>query len=781
MLGALIIAIPLIIYIVGALSVSRKDLKHPDDFFVAFKKVGVTAFSSSSIAYAFQVSTIFPFLLWGASRFYLVPAVNTICWGVGIYLFYLSFDRYKEFIGTDVTLHGFLGAKYGRLVRIIASWLTIVGFLGFATAETYFGSRVLLSIIPNKDIFYFLIVGALLFVYGYIAYGGQVSSLRTDQLQLVIAYVGVFGLLLYLLSLCARHSTRASGGLFVGLLLLLIYIPVILIYRRCRFIRLSENDLPFTRHINGLLNFIIVALLLMIVVAAAATAIRGRFDFAGGRILNLEGFGVPGLLSLMVLPLSWQFVDLTNWQRLLAVKADDGKDLANMYSNIRRGLLIYSIESPFTWIIFLFFGLLVVSAFSGFTFNDLLVDFPRQLMTSGFIVERAFGYIFIVSILAIMLSTVDSFIVGAMFTFVYDSYAPSRRLLDRGRTEAVPYHRGVNVGRIFGLIIVLLGAFLLILFDRHIKSGGELFINLLLAFYSAQLSFVPLVLGILFLKVHPSPVWANISMIAGAIGGISLGIYAVIWDISLAWYPILVCIALSGSIYLTGLAVKQHVFSVIVKFCRANPISVPLLILSVGFSAAWPRKPRWFNWEIAGFFSTITYSVYIYLVEGLIRGKKFLIRSTYRRQKIGWVVLCNLALGLATLLSLNGQTHWINIPEYRYPTAIKMGCLWLSSVLFAVTVKMLGKGANNDKIARSFRQSFRYSDGPICVGFGVLLLYACLLGEYRIRSDGMESFFAGAIAFQMMISNIVWLFTDNALVETNHTALEPTNHATVRI
>jgi hypothetical protein len=37
MLGALIISIPLLIYIVGALSVKRKDVSHPDDYFVAYK------------------------------------------------------------------------------------------------------------------------------------------------------------------------------------------------------------------------------------------------------------------------------------------------------------------------------------------------------------------------------------------------------------------------------------------------------------------------------------------------------------------------------------------------------------------------------------------------------------------------------------------------------------------------------------------------------------------------------------------------------------------------
>jgi len=69
MTGALIILIPLLIYVIGAFSVKQKDLSHPDDFFVAYKKVGVTAFSSSSVAYAFQVSTIYPFLLWGAGYF----------------------------------------------------------------------------------------------------------------------------------------------------------------------------------------------------------------------------------------------------------------------------------------------------------------------------------------------------------------------------------------------------------------------------------------------------------------------------------------------------------------------------------------------------------------------------------------------------------------------------------------------------------------------------------------------------------------------------------------
>ncbi|HLG36187.1 MAG TPA: hypothetical protein VI757_15015 [Bacteroidia bacterium] len=554
-LGIIVIAIPLLIYVIGALSVARKDLTHPDDFFVAYKKVGVTAFSSSSIAYAFQVSTIYPFLLWGASNFYFVPAVNTICWGLGIFIFFLCFNRYKQFIGQDLTLHGFLGGQYGLSVRVVASYLTIIGFLGFAIAETYFGSKVLLSIIENKDIFYLVVLVALLFVFCYIAYGGQLSSIRTDQLQLIISYIGVFGLMLYFFYLLLKNSSNISGALSLSLLILLIYIPIVLFYRKFRFIKFSEEENKTNKFINQILNSAIGVLMVLILGIATYKLFQTGFNISISNFINVEGFGVPGLLSLMVLPLCWQFVDLTNWQRLLAVKPTTPNDTESLHQNIRKGLLIYAIESPFTWIIFLFFGLLTVTSLPHFTFQDLLIDIPKQLINSGNIAQEFFGYTFIVSVLAIMLSTVDSFIIGIIFTFVYDSYGKTRKLLDsENETEIRSNYKTItNAGRIFGLAAILFGILLFVIFDKKVPNGGELFINLLLAFYSAQLSFFPLIFGILFLKKHPSAFWANTSMIVGAAAGIAIGIYAVIWNSNYIWYPILVCVLLSSFIYFIGL------------------------------------------------------------------------------------------------------------------------------------------------------------------------------------------------------------------------------------
>lgn len=557
MIGILVILIPLIVYLIGAFSVRQKNLTHPDDFFVAFKRVDETAFSSSSIAYAFQVSTIYPFLLWGASKFYFVPLVNTICWGLGILFFYLSYNRYKQFIGREVTLHGFLGEYYGNSVRIVASYLTIIAFLGFAISETYFGSKVLLSIIEDKTFFYCVVIGSILFVYGYIIYGGQVSSLRTDQLQLIISYVGVFGLILYFIYLIIQNGIHISQTLSFGFILLPIYALAILIFRRFQFIKLNEKDSKGDRYLNIALNILVSFFFTAIVVISLYAFFKSENleNSAEYSFFNVEGFGIPGLLSLIILPLCFQFVDLSNWQRLLSVKPDSQNNIGGLNRRIKKGLLTYALESPFTWLIFVFFGLLASTALPHFDFEDLLIDIPKNLINSDSILEEILGYTFIVSVLAIMLSTVDSFIMGIIFTYVYDSNSNTRKLLDSKDEVAIRanYRKITAIGKIFGFVVVMLGLLFFIVFDNTVQNGGEMFINLLLAFYSAQIAFFPLVFGILFLKKRPNAFWTNISMMLSAGVSITIGIYSVVIKPEWAWYPIIICFALSSFLYFIGL------------------------------------------------------------------------------------------------------------------------------------------------------------------------------------------------------------------------------------
>lgn len=546
-MGIVIVFIPLLIYLLAALSV-KEDIKHPDDYFAAFKKVGRTEFTSSSIAYGFQVSTIYPFLFWGASSFLFVPLVNSIFWGVGILVFYLSFSRISRFIGSGNTLPGLIGETYGKNARLGAALLTIVGFIGYTIAELWFGSRVLLSVFPTNTWVYFSIFVFVLFVAIYLFKAGQLSSIRTDQLQLIFTYFGIFGIIIYLLYLVFNSGASVGGELTWGLLILSVLTPIILLVRRTKFVSLNTT---LDKILNGSITIFFFAItglsVLVISRNSQSTAVKNFF--------NLEGFGYAGLVSLILLPLSWQFVDLTNWQRLLSVKQTTEGLKVNQ--DIQKGLLNFAIESPFTWMLFIVFGLLITTSLPNWTFEDVLIDFPKQLIDSTIILEQILGYMFIVSVISIMLSTVDSFFMGISFTYTYDINRQSRRLIQGKKDiDVAATTRVLNKGKYFGALAVLAALVLFVVFDKSIQGGGGLFINLLLTFYSAALSFLPLVIGMLFFKRKPNSSWALASMLIGAIAGIGIGFYATLSNPLLAWYPVIVCISTSTFIYFVGCLAK---------------------------------------------------------------------------------------------------------------------------------------------------------------------------------------------------------------------------------
>lgn len=539
---------PLVIYLIVALAGKKEKINHPDDYFSAFRKVGETEFTSSSVAYGFQVSTIYPFLFWGASMFLFVPFVNAIFWGVGILLFYLSFNKISKYLGKGKTLHGLIGKTYGNKARVVASYLTILGFVGYIIAELWFGSRVLLAVFPSNNWIYFSAFIFVFFISIYLFKEGQISSIKTDQLQLTFTYLGVFGIIIYLLYATFKNEQEISGALNWGLLIIIVLALIILFIRKLKFIKIYSA-------IDNLLNIVVSLLFASIIILGIMLLFNNGSNFQLGNFVNLEGFGYLGLISLIILPLSWQFVDLTNWQRILSVK-NDKSEIVNR--SIKKGLLTFSIESPFTWILFLIFGLLISTAYSNLTFEDILIDFPKQMINSESTFETVIGYTFIVSIISIMLSTIDSFIMGIAFTYTYDINSKSKKLIDKNETlDKNQLDSILAKGKIFGFITVLLSIGLFVVFDKYVKGGGDLFINLLLTFYTASLSFLPLVIGLIFLKKRASENWAILSMSISSIISIGIGVYAVISNPEYAWYPIIVCMVLSFSIYFFGLFINK--------------------------------------------------------------------------------------------------------------------------------------------------------------------------------------------------------------------------------
>ena len=553
MIGILIVAAPVLLYLTAALNVRKAEAGVPANFFTAHRKASLTVFATSAVAYAFQMSTIFPFLTWGASGEFLIPIVNSFFWGVGIVCFQASLRNPDRFVGRDQSLHGLLGDSYGSSVRQVASYLTIIGFLGFIVAELYFGSQVILAIMPVHRMIYVVMIGVSLIVLAYVAYGGQLSSIRTDQLQLALSYVGFFGLLAYFLYVILDRAITTDHADRLFLIGSLFAIPAVIWRRGGRFVGISFAG----RHgaiISKMLNYVVVSLFAIIVLLMAILLSRMQFLPYNKSFWDLTGFGWPGLFSLILLPVCFQFVDLTNWQRLLAVRPPEDEE-SRLSSIVRTGLLTYALESPFTWLASLLFGLLAVKAVAGIDANKLLIDLPRQLLASKSGFDHFAAYLFILSVVSVMLSTVDSFLIGIIYTFVYDSYPTTRSICDSQNSHLIEQNsrKLINVGRAFAALALALGIIALAICDRVIPSGGDLFINLLLAFYSAQLSFFPLVLGTLYLKHLPTSFWANLSILLGGTSGILLGIYAVIWNQRFAWYPVLVCLVTSCIVYGVGL------------------------------------------------------------------------------------------------------------------------------------------------------------------------------------------------------------------------------------
>lgn len=549
-MGILIVLIPLLIYLYAALRFKKSEINHPDDYFAAFRKVGRSEFTSSSIAYGFQVSTIYPYLFWGASLFLFVPFINALFWCFGILLFYLSFNKIQKYIDTGKTLPGLIGDAYGKRARQISSILTVIGFIGYIIAELWFGSRVLLAIFPTNVWVYSSIFVFVLFIGVYLFRTGQISSIITDQLQLSFTYFGIFGIIIYLLYISFANSSELDGSLFWGLAIITILIPGILYLRKFKFV-------SFDSKADRTINILIVLSFILIGGFSIINLFSGGYDFSISDFINLDGFGYAGLISMMLLPLLWQFVDLTNWQRLLSVKQSESKGGINQ--DIKKGLLNFSIESPFTWILFIIFGVLISKSLPEWTFTDILIDFPAQLIASELLLENIFGYIFILSIISIMLSTVDSFIMGISFTYVYDLNRESKSLIESGNSKIRNSSEIISKGKVFSFSAVVIAVLLFIFFDNYVAGGGDLFINLLLTFYTASLSFFPLVFGFLYLKELPNTIWANSSMIFGALTGITLGVYSVLLNPDLAWYPIIACVVVSNVVYLGGILKNKFI------------------------------------------------------------------------------------------------------------------------------------------------------------------------------------------------------------------------------
>jgi len=540
--------IPLLVYVLSSATIPRNSVKSPADFFMAFRRVSTTPFANSSVSSSWQVATAYPFLAWAVSGTAFVPFVNSMFWGLGILLFSLLLPRIRGLFGTDASLHSYLGRVYkSKSVQLVTSSMTIIGLLGIALGEITWGSQAV-SVAVHEHVTTYVVMAVMVgFVSIYIGIGGQASSMRTDQLQLVFGYIGTLALLAVLFLRLVHVQAGTSLLTRWSALIALVYCVAIVFARRGKILVRADALNSFDRFTTIASNILIFIAFSGVIAASVFLMPRS----SPRPLLNATGFGSVGVWAMILLPVGFQFVDMTNWQRLLALRGDQHEEL----ESARKGLALYALESPFTWIMFLMMGAAAVNSFPVLANSgNVLADLPHQLMLTGNRLDHWAAGFFLIGIIAIMLSTVDSVLVAAMFTFVRDTLPIlGVKPFDWFATDKGAA-RPLRWARIFGVAWLVVGVRSYIVIDSH-GHAGDSFIGALFAFYTAQLSMLPLVLGSMFLARPPSGTTVLPGLIISGTCGVGLGLYAAFARPELQWWPVPVCLIIGFGAYLISIFV----------------------------------------------------------------------------------------------------------------------------------------------------------------------------------------------------------------------------------
>jgi hypothetical protein len=585
------LALPLIAYVWAAMSTPRSKVSTLAGYFTAYKQVGAAPFANSSLAYAFQVATLFPFLYWGVGGQILPALVNAIFWGVGIFLFraaYKSIVQRLAGANDPKTLHGLLGETYpsnttqnrsevgspscscriwaafrSKPVQLTAAGVTILAMLGVALGEAYWGMQIVKVLVPeDTPAYYALVLGALFFVLAYIWYGGAWGSMKTDMLQLVFSYVGFTVVFLFVIWNTLNINATPRPELAIVSLLMAaggVWAVVIRLRKGLQPVSSMDGDSEGIKWLR-FRTFLSYATLISMGILAICFVILFFRSLSGLTLAPLANPGEPGwkgVIALALMPLMAQFVDMTAWQRIQAIEGTE----AEVGERTRRGLLLFGVESPYSWILCLALGTLLVTTMPQLaTVQDKagpLAAYPRILLQSGGIVQSTVAFAFMVAVMGVMFSTIDSALLGAMYAWVADFFGAEFKKPDRTtETDAGAERTALLSGKKAAFWVLVTIMIVIILLGWALKRPQD-FISVLVGFYGAMLSLFPAVILMLFPRKwwSPSGMAVALGIIAGTCGAI---VYAV-WGVFVpdkSWNGVfagpVISLAMSGILYLFG-------------------------------------------------------------------------------------------------------------------------------------------------------------------------------------------------------------------------------------
>jgi|GEM_PF-3876529 len=202
------------------------------------------------------------------------------------------------------------------------------------------------------------------------------------------------------------------------------------------------------------------------------------------------------------------------------------------------------------------------------------------------------------------------------------------------------------------------------------------------------------------------------------------------------------------------------------ELTKSNKLTIVLLLGTVLYAFIFGASGDICKvWEDAAVVATIFYGFTIYILG--FYWKEF---RDLKLPEIGTIVgflLVILALTTPFIKSLLGNHFSIvenlEIDILNPHRTLKLLYLFIIAFLFS-SIDWIMIKQNFDTI--NYDINFRYSDVPVTIIFFILMLYSFYSYQImNIANNYLDHFFEGAIAFQMMLSNIIWMYNDEEFWE----------------
>jgi hypothetical protein len=577
----LVLFLPLVslaIYLIPIYLLRRKAYARAQDYLVSSEHSPPGVIRNSSIAYALKMATFGPFFVWGASGDFWPAIIYSAFFGLGVCLIYILRLPMLAFMESalngdrSITVHDFIARQHGndRRVRLLASGLTVFAILALLIGEALVLATFLEPVLSDDAVStYVFVSGIVTLTAVYATLSGNSGVMRSAQSQLGMLYLGLFGataLLLYLLISALRPMSPHSTFAIVFVAACCAIIPL---YRRSVYVdtspirRANSNadesgrepaGARLFRRFEKVLNACISVCAAWVIVLAAMQlysdglpAIARESAVALQTGTRLSGMG---LVALLLLPLFYPVVDMTNWQRIAAFEKDARDFAPSQRPAIFRGILrLYAVETPLMSLFMCMFGVIAVVSMATPGGADAIGAFVRELAAEENAFAAAALSLLLVSVFAIALSTMSSLFSASLCTLRYDLLPAIWPDLASAMAQAAQEatRRTVMAGGVLYLVMIIAGFLAAAAYLRMSFASSE-FLGLLFAFYCAQLSFVPLILGPVIGRRSGgdgtvSAGWALVILGFGAaIGLVAVAVYLTSGNESWLWSAVPACL-----------------------------------------------------------------------------------------------------------------------------------------------------------------------------------------------------------------------------------------------